>query len=155
MLEVSGEATPDEARPATWSQMRRSIWPSSVGGGAGGPASAPAPATSHAQAIRQGSAMARSPPGMRTGCRWPVRSKPARTAHQKLPAPDRSVVAVAGAVVDRSHRGAELAVLGQAGRQVGVVVLDPEGLDTLALERLARGEVVGMQIVGHHAPVRR
>ena len=73
-----------------------------------------------------------------------------RTAHQKLPAPDRSVAAVAGAVVDRPHRGTELAVLGQAGREVGVVVLDPEGLDALALERLARGEVVRMQIVGDH-----
>ena len=79
--------------------------------------------SSHAQAIRHGSRIAASPPGIRTGHSWPIRSKPAQVAAQQLAAPDRAVGAVAGAVVDRARRRLD-AVLGEARREVGVVVLD-------------------------------
>ena len=60
MLVVTGEAKPVRARRATGSHS----------GGVGRFA-----ATSQAQAIRQGSRIAASPPGMCTGQRWPVRSQ--------------------------------------------------------------------------------
>ena len=41
-----------------------------------------------------------------------------------------------------------LAVLGQAGGQVGVVVLDADQLDVVALERVLGRQVLGMQVVG-------
>ena len=38
-------------------------------------------------------------------------------------------------------------MLGQAGGEVRVVVLDGDELDILALERVARGEHVGVEVV--------
>ncbi len=102
----------------------------------GGAASAPSAATSHAHAIRHGSRTARSPPGRRTGRRCPTRVEPAQVADQDLAAPDRAVGAVAGTVEDRADGGPGLAVLGQAGGEVRVVVLDGDELDALALERV-------------------
>ena len=71
------------------------------------------------------------------------------TADQQLAAPDRPVGAVPGAVIDRADGRATLPVLGQARRQVGVVMLDPDGLEVLALERIFGREVLRMQIVSH------
>ncbi len=44
--------------------------------------------------------------------------------------------------------GPRLAVLGQAGGEVGVVVLHADELDAVALERVLRREVLGVQVVG-------
>ena len=41
-------------------------------------------------------------------------------------------------------------MLGQACRQVRVVVLDADQLDPVALERVLRREVLGVQVVGDH-----
>ena len=68
-------------------------------------------------------------PDRRLAARHPHREEQAHAlealevAEQELPAPDRAVVSVAGAVEDRADRGSGLAVLREAGRQVGVVVL--------------------------------
>ena len=53
----------------------------------------------------------------------------AQVADQQLAAPDRAVGAVAGAVEDRRRRRAGLAVLGEAGGEVRVVVLHADMLD--------------------------
>ena len=73
--------------------------------------------------------------------------EPAQVAEQQLAAPDGAVLAVAGAVVDRTDRRPPLAVLGQRGGEVGMVVLDADVLDALALERVCGGQVAGMQVV--------
>ena len=69
-------------------------------------------------------------------------------AGQQLAAPHRPVGAVPGAVVDGPDGGAALAVLGEDGRQVGVVVLDGDVLDALAGQRVGGRQVVGVQVVG-------
>ena len=56
-------------------------------------ARAPRPATRTPSATAR--APACSPPGIRTGRRWPARSKPARSADEQLAAPDRAVEPVA------------------------------------------------------------
>ena len=66
----------------------------------------------------------------------------AQVAVQQLAAPDRAVGPVAGAVVDRADRGLRLAVLGEAGGEVGVVVLHADVLDAVALERVRGRQVV-------------
>ena len=53
-------------------------------------------------------------------------------ADEQLAAPDRPVGAVAGAVEDRADRRPGLAVLGQAGREVRVVMLHADVLDVVA-----------------------
>ena len=68
-------------------------------------------------------------------------------AAQQLAAPDRPVRAVAGAVENERQRRAGLAVLGQAGGGMGVVVLHFDQLQLLSARPLA-GEVVGMEIAG-------
>ena len=55
---------------------------------------------------------------------------------QQLAAPDGPVEPVAGAVEDRADRRPGDAVLGQARGQVGVMVLDADELDAVALERV-------------------
>ncbi len=70
MLVVVGEANPVRASRATGSHS---------GGG-----SRPA-ASSHEQAIRQGSRIAASPPGIGTGQTWPRRVKPARSPRRSSP----------------------------------------------------------------------
>ena len=76
MLVVSGEARPLWASWATCVQRSGST----PGSGASWPISA-----SHAQAIRQGSRIAASPPGMRTGQRWPMRSNPVKPPRSSSP----------------------------------------------------------------------
>ncbi len=71
----------------------------------------------------------------------------AQVAAQDLPAPHRAVRAEPGPVEDRADRRAGLAVLGEARREVGVVVLDGDVLDAFARERVGRREEVGMQVV--------
>ncbi len=68
-------------------------------------------------------------------------------AEEDLPAPDRPVGAEARAVVDRADRRPGLAVLGERRGEVRVMVLDADELDALALLRVARREVVGVQVV--------
>ena len=70
MLVVTGEANPVRASCATCSHS----------GGTSRPA-----ATSHAHAIRHGSRIAASPPGIRTGHRCPRRSKPRRSPRRISP----------------------------------------------------------------------
>src|SRR5689334_17074647 len=77
----------------------------------------------------------------------PERADPAKapdTAVQQLAAPDRSVEPVPGAVEDRPDRSAGLPVLGEAGREMRVVVLDAGELDVLELERVLGREVLGV-----------
>ena len=69
-------------------------------------------------------------------------------ADEDLPSPHRPVAAEPGAVEDRADRRPGLAVLGQAGGEVSVVVLDRDALDALAGERVGGRQVVGMQVVG-------
>ena len=69
-------------------------------------------------------------------------------ADQHLAAPDRAVRPVARAVVDRTHRRALEAVLGEARRQVRMVVLDARQLDPVELERVGGRGVVGVEVVG-------
>ena len=104
-------------------------------------------ASSQAQAIRHGCRIAASPPGSRTGHRCATRSNAGQVAAQDLPAPHRAVGAVARAVEDRADRRPGLAVLGQARREVRVVVLHADELDVLALERVGGREVVRVQVV--------
>ena len=66
----------------------------------------------------------------------------ARVPYQELPSPHRAVRAVPGAVEDRPHRPAGLAVLRQTGGEVGVVVLHANGLNALTLEGVLGGEVL-------------
>ena len=70
MLVVTGEARPERASAATCSHS----------GGTGSPIS-----SSHAQAIRHGSRIAASPPGIRTGHRWPIRSNAVRSPRSSSP----------------------------------------------------------------------
>jgi hypothetical protein len=74
----------------------------------------------------------------------------AQVADQDLAAPHRPVGAEPTAVEDRADRRPLLAVVGQAGREVGVVVLDRDALDALARERVCGRGVVGLQVVRHH-----
>ena len=73
--------------------------------------------------------------------------EPMQIAEQQLAAPNRCVAAVAGAVVDRSERGLDDAVLGKTGGQMGVMVLDPDELDALALERVFRRQIFRVKVV--------
>ena len=68
-------------------------------------------------------------------------------ADEQLAAPHRAVEPEAGAVEDRPDRRAALAVLGQAGGEVRVVVLHADELDALARERVGGREVVRVQVV--------
>ena len=70
MLVVTGEARPERASCATCSQPDGTVSPIS---------------SSHAQAIRQGSRIAASPPGIRTGHRWPIRSQSTRSPRSSSP----------------------------------------------------------------------
>ena len=118
MLVVSGEARPVRASCATCSQRSGSM-PGS--GAARAPISA-----SHAQAIRHGSRIARLAAGHPHRPEVPDALESAQVAAQQLAAPDGAVGAVAGAVVDRADRRRRHAVLGEARREVRVVVLDAD-----------------------------
>ena len=71
----------------------------------------------------------------------------AQIADQQLAAPHRPVAAEPAAVVDRADRAAGLAVLGQDRGQVSVVVLDADVAHPVALQCVARRQVVGVQVV--------
>jgi hypothetical protein len=73
-----------------------------------------------------------------------------QVADQDLAAPHGAVGAEPGAVEDRPHRGAELVVLGEARRQVRVVVLHRHVLDPLAGERVRGRQIVRVQVVDDH-----
>jgi ELWxxDGT repeat protein len=66
---------------------------------------------------------------------------------EQLTAPEGAVGPAARAVEHQRQRGTLLAVLGQAGGGVGVVVLHRDRLDPL-LERPAGREVIGVEVVG-------
>ena len=78
----------------------------------------------HATPIRHGSRTARVAARQPHGAEVADPLEPAQVAGEQLAAPDGAVAAVARAVEDRADRRPGLPVLGQAGRQVGVVVLD-------------------------------
>ena len=121
------------ASRATARHAAASTRPSSAGGTSG--TSAPVASASHAHAIRHGSRTAASPPGSAHPVAGGRRgSNPREVADEELPAPDRPVGAVPGAVEDRADGRAGLAVLRQAGGEVGVVVLDGDAVDALALQ---------------------
>ena len=67
-------------------------------------------------------------------------------AAQQLAAPERPVGSVARPVEDERERRPFLAVLGEAGRGVGVVMLDADELRVL-LERPLGRQVLGMEVV--------
>ena len=98
-------------------------------------------------AMRHGSRIAASPPGSGTGSRCASALERGEVAAQQLAAPERPVGPVAGAVEDERERRALLAVLGEAGGRVRVVVLDADELAVL-LERPLRREVLGVEVVG-------
>jgi hypothetical protein len=79
----------------------------------------------------------------------PGAPEPRRAADEQLAAPHGPVRPVARAVEDRADGVAGLAVLGQAGGQVGVVVLHADELQALLLARPRGREVVRVQVVGH------
>ena len=77
-----------------------------------------------------------------------------KVGDQDLATPDRAIIAVACAVkghADYRPRAVQ-PVLCHAGRNMGMVVLHANRLQALALctlNRIARGKVVGMQVVGN------
>ena len=73
-----------------------------------------------------------------------------QVAAEELAAPQRPVRAVPGAVEDQRERRPRLAVLGEAGGRVGVVVLHADQLGVL-LERPLRREVLRVEVVRDHA----
>ncbi len=130
-------AAPPPARP------RVALVPISAAGSALGPAAA-----SQAHAIRQGSRTARSPPGSRTAAGAdPLESR--EVADQQLATPDGAVAAVARRrrrsrrPPVRPHRARP------AGGQVGVVVLNADRADAVALERVPGRQVLRVEVVRH------
>ena len=93
-------------------------------GGIVGGAPSPKISNSRPRAERRGSRAARSPPGRGNVRRWATRRKLGSLAQQHFAAPDRAVGPVAGAVPGETQHRPVQAVLGHAGRDVGVVVLD-------------------------------
>lgn len=73
--------------------------------------------------------------------------EPGQVREQELAAPDRAVGAVTRAVEGDAEDRAILAVVRQARSDVRVVMLDADVLDAFELERVLRGQVLGMQIV--------
>ena len=145
MLVVSGDASPLRTRPRTCSQRARDPT-----------RRAPRAATARRPAGRR-EPRARHPPrladralaaGQPHRQQVPGALKPPHVADQQLAAPDGAVGPVAGAVEDRADRRARLAVLGEARRQVRVVVLHADELDAVALERVLGRQVLGVQVVG-------
>ena len=68
---------------------------------------------------------------------------------QDLASPEGAIVAVAEAVKGNADDRAGLAVVGQAGDDVGVVVLYSDQVHSLTLEGVLGREVLGVEIVGH------
>ena len=91
--------------------------------------------------------MAASPPGSASSRRWPQRVKPARSASRSSPPqmPPSLPRPVPSKATPRAGPGR--AVLGQAGGDVGVVVLDGEPGEPARLGP-AGGSIVGVQVVG-------
>ena len=66
---------------------------------------------------------------------------------EQLAAPRRAVGAVPGAVVGESQHGTAQAVLRHHARDMRVVMLHADGDGAVAAERVARRQVVGVEIV--------
>ena len=103
--------------------------------------------------MRHGSRTAASPPGSGDGVEVGNALERGQVAAQYLASPQRAVRSVARAVAHHGECRARLAVLGQAGRRVGVVVLHAHELRLLGLGP-GRGQVVGVEVVGHHLDLR-
>ena len=149
---VIGEASPDRhsCRHAV-PPARRPARPRAPPGCGG---SGSVAAASHAQAIRQGSRIACSPPGMRDRPQMGCAAEVAEVPDQELAAPDRAVGAVAGAVEDHpDHRSG----LGRARPCSWPRARD--GAARRGARRSSRScaysrrRVVGMQVVGDHSGV--
>ena len=134
--------------PRTWRQRtrRRAARPARDRRRLGPSRPSPA-AASQAHAIRHGWRIACAPPGSRTGRGSPDALEAVEAADQQLPAPDRAVGAVPGRRRRSRRRPVRLAVLGERRRQVGVVVLDADEPDAVALERVLGREVLGVKVV--------
>ena len=72
---------------------------------------------------------------------------PLEVGDEELPAPDRPVIAVPGAVERDAEDRTRLAMLGEDAGDVRVVVLHGHPFDVLHRLRVARGEVIGVQVV--------
>ena len=68
---------------------------------------------------------------------------------QEFTAPDRAVGAVAGPVEGHPDHRAVRSVVGQAGGDVRVVVLYPLQVDSVELDGVLGGQVLGVQVVRH------
>ena len=146
MLVVTGASEPVSASARHRAPRRGDTAPASARGSGG---SAPRAASSHAHAIRHGSRDRPVAAGQPHGPQVAGALEPAQVADQQLAAPDRAVgrrSPVPSKIAPTA--GPRLAVLGQAGGEVGVVVLDADELDALALERVRGRQVVRMQVVG-------
>ena len=101
--------------------------------------------------MRHGSRIAASPPASRIGRSVATRSNRSRCASSTSPPHARAVGAVAGAVVgDADHRPVQR-VLGHHAGDVRVVMLHADLERLGARQRVARRQVVGMQIVRDHS----
>ena len=87
---------------------------------------------------------------MGTGARWAAALEAGQVGEQELPAPDGAVGAEAGAVERHPDHRALLAVVGQAGRDVRVVVLDAGQVHAVELQRVLGGQVLRVQVVRDH-----
>ena len=147
-LVVSGDANPLRASSATWLQAAALDQPAQALRAGSDRRRAPRRATRRPCATAGGSRPRR--PASAPGSSRPARSQPREPADQQLATPDRAVLAVAGAVEDRPYGRAVLAVLGEARREVGMVVLHPDEAHVLELERVLGRQVLGMEVVRHH-----
>ena len=72
-----------------------------------------------------------------------------QVGHQDFPAPDGAVGTVAGAVQGDADAPFPAPVFGQAGGDVGVMVLDSNQGRLFKPEGITGAQVKGMQVVGH------
>ena len=74
--------------------------------------------------------------------------EPAEIGDEELPAPDMAVRAVARSVPGHPDDGRVEPVVGQAARDVGVMVLDRDPLDSLERLRVGGRAVARVEVVG-------
>ena len=98
-------------------------------------------------AARQGSAIAVFRPGAGPAQEVGEALERRKVAAEELRAPERPIRPVAGAVEDEREPGTLLAVLGEAGGGVRVMVLDADGFGVLLECPLGR-QVLGVEVVG-------
>ena len=147
MLVVAGAAVPVSISRCTCAQARASTLGRQRRGQLGFAVASRA-AASHEHAIRHGCLIARSPPGSATGSSDPTRRNERRSPSSS--SPPQTVPSGPYPVPSKiaPSAGPGLAVLGQARRQVRVVVLDPDQLDAVEIERVFGRQVLGVQVVG-------